>query len=91
MPSRRRRKLSHDPAKVCGSCAHLRRPIHYSKLLEEACEKVVKGVNVRTEDLALLVQETLRLSRERFWCVREQTWTHILDYCSLWQPRESTS
>ena len=69
MPSRRKRKLVHDPAKCCGSCVHLRRPIHYNEGLVKACEKVGKGVNVRTETLAVLVQETLRLSREKHWCM----------------------
>jgi hypothetical protein len=29
----------------------------------------------------------LSLNREKFWCSKEG-WTHLLDNCSLWQPRQ---
>ena len=83
-----RRKLPHDPAKVCGSCRFLQRPIYYSSRLVEACEKVGKAGDIRTEILAELTYEVLALNREKFWCSREQCWTHLLDYCSLWQLRQ---
>ena len=84
----RRRKLPHDPGKVCGSCRFLQRPIYYSSRVVEACEKVGKAGSIRTENLAELTYEVLTLNREKFWCSREQCWTHLLDYCSLWQLRQ---
>lgn len=57
MSSDRRRKLPHDPAKVCGSCRFLRRPIYYSDRLVKACEKVGKAGDTRTEVLAELTYE----------------------------------
>jgi hypothetical protein len=88
MTTDRRRRLPHDPAKVCGSCRFLRRPIYYSNRLVEACEKMGKAGNLRTENLAELTYEVLALHREKFWCSREECWTHLLDHCSLWQLRQ---
>lgn len=47
-----------------------------------------KAENIRTENLAELTYEVLTLYREKFWCSREECWTHLLDYCSLWQLRQ---
>jgi hypothetical protein len=88
MTANRRRKLPHDPAKVCGSCRFLQRPIYYSKRILEAIEKIGEAENIRTENLAELTYEVLALHREKFWCSREECWTHLLDYCSLWQRRQ---
>jgi len=88
MSSDRCRKLPHDSAKVCGSCRFLRRPVYYSSRLVEACEKVGKAGNICTENLGELIYEVLTLYRERFWCSSEECWTHLLDYCSLWQLRQ---
>jgi hypothetical protein len=82
----RRRKLPQDPSKVCESCRFLRRPIYYSNRLIEACEKAGKSKEIGTETLAELTYEVLSLNREKFWCSKEG-WTHLLDNCSLWQPR----
>jgi hypothetical protein len=91
MTTNQRRKLPHDPAKVCGSCRFLQRPIYYSKRVLKAIEKIGKTENIRTENLAELTYEVLALHREKFWCSREECWTHLLDHCSLWQRRQRES
>jgi len=75
-----------DSSKVCGSCRFLKRPIYYSNRLLEACEKAVKTEEC-TETLAELTYEVLSLHRKAFWCNKNRCWTHILDNCSLWQPK----
>ena len=87
----RRRRLPHPPDKVCGSCRYLLRPPFYNVWrLRKACRRIVEANRIRVEDLTRLVREVLTLNNKRYWCSREKCWTHLLDYCSLWEPRKET-
>jgi hypothetical protein len=75
-----------DSSKVCGTCRYLRHPIYHQGKLVEVCEKAVK-TEICTETLAELTYEVLCIYRKAFWCKKDKCWTHLLDNCSLWQPR----
>jgi len=68
----RRRRLPHDPGKVCDSCRHLKRPLLYCGWrLIEICKRIAEaGIgDIQVEDLSQLVQEVLTLKNRVYWCM----------------------
>jgi hypothetical protein len=66
--------------RICGGCRWVKGPRRWTlRRLQDAAE----------DGLTPLLRELDALRRQKYWCSRENCWTHLLDdACSLWQPAE---
>jgi len=93
-------KLLLDPNKVCGTCVHLRLnlglvgSLDFKLKLKQIMQQLTAQCTT-TEDISIDAHlfEVLALlnwlHKQKFYCKKEKSWTHLFDEaCYTWQPRE---
>jgi len=86
--------------KICGTCRHVRlslgvvTSLDFKSRLEQVLERLrlcdAGSINIDS-DLLSVLSLLNDLARQRFYCFKEQGWTHLFDRaCYAWQPRDTT-
>ena len=86
--------------KICGTCQHIRlslgivTSLDFKSRLEQVLERLslcdADSICVDS-DLLSILSLINELSRQKFYCLNEQGWTHLFDRaCYAWQQKETT-